>query len=210
MNLDQLTRAIDQTAAWTEETGARLGGVVNCAGVATAAKIVDSKNEPHRLDLWDFVIAVNLTGSFNLTRLALRHMVKVEPEKSERGKGEADGERGVVIFVSSAAAFEGQAGQTAYAASKGAIRSMTLPMARDLARHNIRVVTIAPGVFETSMTAQLGVKAKRSLETEGIVYPRRFGRGEEFAGTVKWILGTPYVNGETVRLSGGGRLPGKL
>lgn len=87
---------------------------------------------------------------------------------------------------------------------------MTLPMARDLARHAVRVVTIAPGVFESSMTANLGSKARRSLETEGIVYPRRFGQPAEFAKTVLWILDTPYINGETIRLSGAGRLPGKL
>lgn len=147
---------------------------------------------------------VNLTGSFNLTRLVLEHLIKVDPEPG------SDGERGVVIFVSSAAAFEGQPGQTAYAATKGALRSMTLPMARDLARHAIRVVTVAPGVFDSSMTANFPVKARRSLENEGIVYPKRFGQPEEFSRTVRWILDCPYVNGETIRLSGAGRLPGKL
>lgn len=87
---------------------------------------------------------------------------------------------------------------------------MTLPMARDLARHNVRVVTIAPGVFDSNMTANFPVKTRRSLENEGIVYPRRFGQPYEFAKTVSWILDCPYVNGETIRLSGGGRLPGKL
>lgn len=106
--------------------------------------------------------------------------------------------------------FEGQPGQTAYAASKGALLSMTLPMARDLARHAVRVVTVAPGVFDSSMTANFNAKTRRSLETEGIVYPRRFGQPIEFARTVRWILETPYVNGETIRLSGAGRLPGKL
>lgn len=96
--VDQIERAVEQTIAWTKETGAALGGVINCAGVGTAAKIIDAQGEPHSLDLWNYTLAVNLTGTFNLTRLALKHMVKVQPEDG------ADGERGVVIFVSSAAA----------------------------------------------------------------------------------------------------------
>ncbi|KAG6834716.1 hypothetical protein H0H93_007847, partial [Arthromyces matolae] len=199
----QVQAAVDATVQWTQETGAPLGGVINCAGVATAAKILDASNEPHGLDLWDFAIAVNLTGSFNLTRLVLPHLVKVKPEDT------SDGERGVVVFVSSSAAYEGQPGQTAYAATKGALRSMALPMARDLARHSVRVVTIAPGVFASSMTDMMPPKTKRSLEKD-LVYPQRFGQAEEFAKTVRWILDCAYVNGETIRLSGAGRLPAKL
>ena len=218
----QIDGAVEGTVEWTKDTGAVLGGVINCAGVGIAAKIIDAHGEPHPLDLWNFAIDVNLTGSFNLSRLALKHLVKVAPEEG------SDGERGVVIFVASAAAvsvrspvvngptltfrpkFEGQPGQTAYSATKGALRSMTLPMARDLARHAVRVVTIAPGVFDSSMTANFPAKTRRSLENEGIVYPKRFGQPVEFARTVRWILDCPYVNGETIRLSGGGRLPGKL
>lgn len=105
--------------------------------------------------------------------------------------------------------FEGQPGQVAYAASKGGLVSMTLPMARDLARHSIRVVTIAPGVFESSMSKNLSGKARTSLEND-VVYPKRFGQPVEFAKTVGWILDCPYVNGEVIRLSGASRLPGKL
>ncbi|KAJ7249487.1 3-hydroxy-acyl-CoA-dehydrogenase, partial [Mycena haematopus] len=195
---------VDATINRTLATNAPLGGVINCAGVATAAKIINANNEPHALDLWDFTLAVNLTGTFNLTRLALRHLVKVAPEDGP------DGECGVIVLVSSAAAFEGQPGQTAYSATEGALRSMTLPLARDLSRHAIRVVTIAPGVFDSNMTANLHEKARRSLSNEGIVYPRRFGDPPEFAQTVRWILSVPYVNGEVIRLSSGGRLPGKL
>ncbi|KAJ6485577.1 3-hydroxy-acyl-CoA-dehydrogenase [Mycena sanguinolenta] len=202
--VEQIELAVDATIKWTNATKAPLGGVINCAGVGTAAKIIDAHNEPHSLDLWDFTLAVNLTGTFNLTRLALRHLVKVAPEDGP------DGERGVIVLVSSAAAFEGQPGQTAYSATKGALRSMTLPLARDLSRHAIRVVTIAPGVFDSNMTANLHEKARRSLSSEGIVYPRRFGQPLEFAQTIRWILTVPYVNGETIRLSGGSRLPGKL
>ncbi|KAJ7623818.1 3-hydroxyacyl-CoA dehydrogenase [Roridomyces roridus] len=202
--LADIERAVAGTVEWTASTSAPLGGVINCAGVGTAAKMIDQHNEPHPLDLWDFTLAVNLTGSFNLTRLALAHLVKISPEEGP------DGERGVVVLVASAAAFEGQPGQTAYAATKGALRSMALPMARDLARHGVRVMTIAPGVFKSNMTDRMPEKTRRSLTNEGIAYPRRFGQPHEFAQTVRWILECPYVNGETIRLSGAGRLPGKL
>jgi NAD(P)-dependent dehydrogenase (short-subunit alcohol dehydrogenase family) len=202
-NVKEIEDAVEASVTWTKQTGAALGGVINCAGVGVAGKIIDSKNEPHSLELWDFVLAVNLTGTFNLTRLALKHLVHVPPVGP-------DGERGVIVLVSSAAAFEGQPGQTAYAATKGALRSMALPMARDLARHGIRVVSVAPGAFETSMTASLPTKAQKSLIGEGVVFPRRFGRAEEFAETVRWVVECGYVNGETVRLSGAGRLPAKL
>ncbi|KAG7444482.1 3-hydroxyacyl-CoA dehydrogenase [Guyanagaster necrorhizus] len=201
--LAEIERAVEQTVSWTKETGAPLGGVINCAGVATAAKILSANNQPHALDLWEFTIAVNLTGTFNLTRLALKHLVDVKPE-------DGDGERGVVVMVASAAAFEGQPGQTAYAATKGAVRSMALPMARDLARHGIRVVTIAPGVFESSMTKSMPERTRKNLKDSGLVFPRRFGLVDEFAKTVRWVLECAYVNGETIRLSGAGRLPGKL
>ncbi|KAF7983730.1 hypothetical protein HWV62_19687 [Athelia sp. TMB] len=201
----QIASAVDDVASWTKETGAHLGGVINCAGVGVAAKIIDAHNEPHSLDLWDFAIAVNLTGSFNLTRLALKHLIAVPPEEGD------DGERGLVIFVASSAAFEGQPGQVAYSATKGAVASMTLPMARDLARHAVRVLTIAPGPFSSPMTAGFPEKTRRSLEgSGGIVYPRRFGLPYEFARTVRWAVETPIVNGEVVRLSGAGRMPGKL
>ncbi|KAJ7574313.1 3-hydroxyacyl-CoA dehydrogenase [Mycena floridula] len=190
---EQLEKAVESTLTWTRETDAILGGVVNCAGVGIAAKILDSQNEPHSLDLWNFS---------HCHDWLLKHLALVNPETD-------DGERGVVIFVSSAAAFEGQPGQTAYAATKGALRSMTLPMSRDLARYGIRVVTIAPGIFHSSMTANLPDKTAKSLESE-LIYPKRFGNPAEFAQTVKWILECAYVNGETIRLSGAGRMPGKL
>lgn len=167
--------------------------------------MVDKNGEAHDAEIWDFAIKVNLSGTFHLTRLFVEHMVKhVEPLEEE------DGERGVVIMVASAAAFEGQPGQTAYAATKGALRSMTLPMARDLGRHAIRVVSIAPGIFESAMSRAMNDKTRKSLIGGGVVYPNRFGKGEEFAQTVRWAIECAYVNGETVRLSGAGRLPGKL
>lgn len=201
--LESIQSAVSLTVEWAKASSAPLGGVINSAGVGVAAKIVSADGEPHDLDLWRFVLDVNLTGTFNLTRLALPHLLQVAPE------GE-DQERGVIIMVSSAAAFEGQPGQTAYSASKGALRSMTLPLARDLARYGIRVVTIAPGVFESAMSKNLPPKAKKSLVDGGVLFPKRFGEAREFAETVKWVLECAYVNGETLRLSGGGRLPGKL
>ncbi|KAJ3756197.1 3-hydroxy-acyl-CoA-dehydrogenase [Lentinula raphanica] len=191
----EVEKAIEDTVSWTKQTKAILGGVINCAGVGAGAKIIDAQNEPHSLDLWNFILAVNLTGTFNLTRLALKHMVHNEPEEGQ------DGERGVIILVSSSAAFEGQPGQAAYSATKGALRSMALPLARDLSRHSIRVMAIAPNMFVSSMTDKLPLKARRSLEND-LVYPKRFGQPEEFAETVKWILECAYVNGETIRLSG--------
>lgn len=166
---------------------------------------------------------VNLTGTFNLTRIACKHLVKVPPEGP-------DGERGVIVMVASSAAvrpfsappfllctntvfataqFEGQTGQVAYSATKGALVGMTLPMARDLERYGIRVVTIAPGVFVTPMMMSMNKKVQESLTRE-LVFPRRMGEPREFAQTVKWILECPYVNGETIRLSGGSRVPAKM
>ena len=173
--------------------------------------------------MWNFVLGINLTGTFNLTRIACKYLAKVPPEGP-------DGERGVVVMVASAAAvrprsvlspgpltniilvvsqFEGQAGQTAYSATKGALVSMTLPMARDLERFGIRVVAVAPGAFITPMTGTMTKRVHASI-TRNLVFPKRMGEPHEFAQTVKWILECPYVNGETIRLSGGSRLPGKL
>ncbi|KAI0321603.1 hypothetical protein OF83DRAFT_1098807 [Amylostereum chailletii] len=201
-NNDEVAAAVDGAVAWTKETDAPLGGVVNCAGVGVAAKIIDRDGEPHSLDLWKFALDVNLTGTFNLTRLACKHLIDVQPR-------DADGERGVIIMVASSAAFEGQPGQLAYAASKGALVSMTLPMARDLGRYGIRVVTIAPGAFTSAMTDKMPPKTQTSLKRD-LIFPNRLGVAKEFAHTVKWIVETPYVNGETYRVNAAARLPGRL
>ncbi|KZV72430.1 short chain type dehydrogenase [Peniophora sp. CONT] len=193
---------VEQVVAWSKETGAPLGGVVNCAGVGTAAKVIGANNEPHSLDLWQFALDVNLTGTFNLSRLVCKHLVHVAPEGP-------DGERGIVIMVASSAAFEGQPGQAAYAASKGGLVSMTLPLARDLGRHGIRVMTIAPAAFSSAMTERMPAKTTASLVRE-LVFPKRLGSAKEFAQTVMYIVGCSYVNGETIRLTGGARLPARL
>ncbi|KAH9046574.1 AICARFT/IMPCHase bienzyme [Lactarius hengduanensis] len=178
--VEDITRVVEQVVLWTKETGSQLGGVINCAGVGTAAKIISAKGEPHSLDVWNFVLGINLTGTFNLTRLACKYLAKVPPEGP-------DEERGVVVMVASAAAFEGQPGQTAYSATKGALVSMTLPMARDLERFGIRVVTVAPGAFITPMSNVMSKKVKESLARD-LLFPRRMGEPHEFAQTVKWIV----------------------
>ncbi|EIN05571.1 3-hydroxyacyl-CoA dehydrogenase [Punctularia strigosozonata HHB-11173 SS5] len=211
-SLSDIERAVAGTVQWFKDSGAPLGGVINCAGVGLPSKILDYKKEPHPLDRWEFVMAVNLTGSFNLTRLCLPHLASVEPElptEETRDTSSADGERGVVVFASSAAAYEGQPGQTSYSASKGALVSMTLPMARDLADYGIRVVAIAPSMFESPMTDKMKPKVRESLRKE-LVFPKRFGRPQDFAQTVRWIIECAYINGETIRLNGGTRMPYKL
>ncbi|KAL5508668.1 hypothetical protein ACEPAH_6289 [Sanghuangporus vaninii] len=197
-----INNAVEGTISWARSTNAPLGGVVNCAGIATAAKIIDAHGNPHSLDLWNFAVAVNLTGAFNLTRLVCKHLIN-GPVDGE------DGERGVVIFVASAAAFEGQPGQAAYAATKGGLVSATLPISRDLARYGIRVNTIAPSAFSSAMTDRMSEKTRVSLVRE-LNFPKRFGSGNEFAQTVKFVIECGYMNGETLRLSGGARLPGRL
>ncbi|KAF8236652.1 NAD(P)-binding protein [Tricholoma matsutake] len=145
---------------------------------------------------------INPEGKIH-SRLALEHLTRVKPEGS-------DGERGVVIMVASEVAYGGRMAQVAYAASKGAVCSMTLPLARDLARHNIRVVTISPATFTTPLTDTFSKRVHKGLLDTGVLFPRRYGTPEEFAGTVKWVLDCPYVNGEVIRLTGGGRIPTRL
>ncbi|KAG5637243.1 hypothetical protein H0H81_005288 [Sphagnurus paluster] len=200
----QVEAAVKRVVEWTGETGARLGGVVNSAGLGRNELMVNVKGKPAGTDVWDLTMDVNVSGTFYLTRLALEHLIKVAPEDTP------DGERGVIFLIASEAAFEGQPGQTAYAASKGALRSMALPMARELARHHVRVVCIAPGPFTTPLTGLLSDRVRAGLHASSVLYPRRFGTPEEFAKTVRWVLECAYVNGETVRLTGGARVPAFL
>ncbi|KAF8074600.1 3-hydroxy-acyl-CoA-dehydrogenase [Lyophyllum atratum] len=203
-DVGQVEAAVKRVVEWTRETGAELGGVINSAGLGRNELLINAKGKPHGTDVWDLTMGVNVAGTFHLTRLALEHLVRVKPEDTP------DGERGVIILVASEAAFEGQPGQTAYAASKGAIRSMALPMARDLARHHVRVVAIAPGPFTTPLTGSLSNKVQGALNSAAVLYPKRFGTPGEFAKTVRWALDCAYVNGETIRLTGGGRVPAFL
>ncbi|KAH7065503.1 short-chain dehydrogenase/reductase-like protein SDR [Macrophomina phaseolina] len=182
--------------------GLPLGGVLAGAGVGFPGLIISHKNEPLPLSSFDMVISINIRGTVDLIRQVLPHLTQNEPYGP-------DNERGVIIMVSSAAAFDGQMGQVAYAASKGAVRSMTLPMARDLSRFGIRVVTLAPSLFESNMTAVLSDKVRKSLERV-MEFPKRAGKPEEFARTVKDAIENGMLNGEVIRLDGAMRMPSKL
>ena len=173
-----------------------LHGVVNCAGVAIAEKAV-GRDGPHSLDSFTKVVQVNLVGTFNVIRLAAAAMVGNEPDE--------EGGRGVIVNTASVAAFDGQIGQAAYAASKGGVASMTLPLAREFARSGIRVATIAPGLFDTPMMAGLPEEARRSLGDQ-VPFPSRLGRPEEYAALVRHIVENDLINGEVIRLDGAIRM----
>ncbi|MDF3037073.1 MAG: family NAD(P)-dependent oxidoreductase, partial [Paucimonas sp.] len=173
-----------------------LRGLINCAGIAPAAKTIGS-NGVHPLDLFQKVLAVNLAGSFNMARLAAAAMSVLPPAGEE--------ERGVIINTASVAAFDGQMGQCAYAASKAGIVGMTLPMARDLARNGIRVMTIAPGIFETPLLLSMPQEVRHTLG-QAIPFPQRPGKPDEFAHMVRSIIENPMLNGEVIRLDGAIRM----
>jgi NAD(P)-dependent dehydrogenase (short-subunit alcohol dehydrogenase family) len=173
---------------------------VSCAGVGFAARTLDRTGKPHDLDVFKTVVGVNLIGTFNVLRLAAAAIAKSEPLEH--------GERGVIINTASVAAFDGQIGQIAYAASKGGVAAMTLPAARDLAPAGIRVVTIAPGIFDTPMLGTLPEDRRAALATD-VVFPKRLGDPAEYGALVAAIVETGYLNGETIRLDGGIRMPPK-
>jgi NAD(P)-dependent dehydrogenase (short-subunit alcohol dehydrogenase family) len=174
--------------------------VVNCAGIATPGKVL-GREGVLPLDVFSRVVQVNLIGTFNVLRLAAAAMVATEPAGTELGGPE----RGVIINTASVAAFDGQIGQPAYAASKGAVAAMTLPLARELARSLVRVVTIAPGIFETPMMACLPQEAQDSLGRQ-VPHPSRLGRPAEYANLVAHIVENAMLNGETIRLDGAIRM----
>lgn len=176
-----------------------LFGLINCAGVAPASKII-GKNGAHTLDLFQKVVSINLIGSFNMMRLAAEAMSHNEPEST--------GERGVLINTASVAAFDGQIGQAAYAASKAGVAGMTLPIARDLARAGIRCMTIAPGIFGTPMIFGMPQEVQDSLAAS-IPFPARLGRPDDYAKLVHSIITNDMLNGETIRLDGAIRMPPK-
>lgn len=174
-------------------------GLVNCAGIAPAERVL-GREGVHRLESFARVVNINLVGTFNMIRVAAAAMALEEP-------GE-DGERGVIVNTASVAAFEGQIGQAAYAASKGGVVAMTLPIARELARYGIRMVTIAPGVFETPLMAGFSAEVQESLG-KSVPFPQRLGRPAEYAALVKHICENRMLNGETIRLDGAMRLGAK-
>ena len=187
-----------EVAAAVEAAG-DLRLVVSCAGIGWAERVV-TKEGPAALEPFETVLRVNLVGTFNVLRIGAAAMSQNEPE--------ADGERGCVVMTASAAAFEGQIGQAAYSASKGGVVSMTLPAARDLAGRGVRVVTIAPGLFDTPLLAALPDEARESLGAS-IPFPRRLGRPEEYALLACAIAENPMLNGETIRLDGALRMAPK-
>ncbi|KAK9429145.1 hypothetical protein V1505DRAFT_401345 [Lipomyces doorenjongii] len=189
---EHLEKAVDAVVAWTKETGKQLGGV-----------ILDRSGKPSSLSAFKTVMDVNVIGTYSLCSLVASRLA-AEPldELNE------DGERGVIVLVSSVSALEGQTGQVAYGGSKGAVASMTLPMARDLAQWGIRVVALAPGVFDTAMTTPMPKKTKDKLIAM-LEFPRRFGRADEFARMVSSVIQNVIINGAIIRLDGASRM-GKL
>ena len=171
-------------------------GAINCAGIASAEKVL-GREGPHSLDSFAKVVEVNLVGTFNVLRLASEVMVNNEPA--------ASGERGVIVNTASVAAYDGQIGQVAYAASKGGVVALTLPVARELAHYGIRVVAIAPGIFDTPMMAGLPEAARESLGKQ-VPFPSRLGRPEEYAALVRHIIENEMLNGEVIRLDGSIRM----
>jgi NAD(P)-dependent dehydrogenase (short-subunit alcohol dehydrogenase family) len=190
-NADDVARALDTAA----ELPGPLRVVVNCAGIGPPARVL-GRGGPHPLGDFTKVITINLIGTFNVIRLAAERMAAIEP---------AGEERGVIVNTASVAAFDGQIGQAAYAASKAGISGMTLPVARDLAQYLIRVVTIAPGLFKTPLLAGLPQEAQDSLGKQ-VPHPTRLGDPDEYAALVEHIIANPMLNGETIRLDGAIRM----
>lgn len=197
-----IAAAVSGTVAWVAETGKHIGGVVAGAGVGMPGLIIDKKNEPLSIESIDFVLNINLRGTLDLIRQTLPHMTTTTPCSP-------DGSRGVIIMIASSAAFDGQMGQVAYAASKGAVASLTLPLARDLSKYGIRAVTIAPSMFDSAMTKMMSDKVKTSLE-KSMEFPKRAGQPEEFARLVVECVGNEMLNGTVLRLDGAMRMPARL
>lgn len=185
--------------AVAEQRFGGLHGLINCAGIGPAWKVL-GKEGPHPLEAFARTVNINLVGAFNMARLAAAAMARGEPN--------AEGERGIIINTASVAAFEGQVGQAAYAASKAGVVGMALPMARELARHGIRVNTIAPGLFLTPMMEALPQEVQDSLG-QATPFPPRLGRPAEFAALVLSLIGNVMINGEVIRLDGAVRLAAK-
>ncbi|HDZ45355.1 hypothetical protein LCGC14_0379480 [marine sediment metagenome] len=192
---EQMKQAVDAAVALGGEHG--LSGVVHCAGVVSIAKLVDREGNPADLESYAKTININLIGTFNVMRLAAAAMAKNTPNES--------GERGVIINTASIAAFDGQVGQCAYSASKAGVVGMSLPAARELSRHAIRVMAIAPGVFETPMMSEIPDEAAQALSAS-VPFPKRLGKPDEFAQLAEQIITNPMLNGEVIRLDGGIRM----
>lgn len=189
--------SVEAAVALAVDTFGTLHVAVNCAGILGPCKTL-SKGELFPLDLWNRVIGVNLTGTFNVIRHAARAMA--------RNSANADGERGVIVNTSSGAAWQGQMGQAAYSASKAAVMGLTLPVARDLAQHGVRVVALAPGLFETGMSAGMPTKVAQNIVENVILFPNRMGQAPEFSALVRHVVENAYLNATTLSIDGGARL----
>jgi NAD(P)-dependent dehydrogenase (short-subunit alcohol dehydrogenase family) len=188
--------SVRAAVAAAADGGGGLYAAVSCAGIAPAERVL-GRQGPHSLARFATTVQVNLVGTFNVTRLAAAAMAGNQPL--------ADGERGVIVNTASVAAFDGQIGQAAYSASKAGVAGMTLPIARELARHGIRVVAVAPGIFDTPMLAGIPEEVRASLGTQ-VPFPPRLGRPDEYAALVRHIVENPMLNGEVIRLDGAIRM----
>ncbi|SGZ28317.1 BQ5605_C027g10312 [Microbotryum silenes-dioicae] len=201
---NQVSSAIEKTCEYWK--GKKVGGVVHCGGVGMAGKTIQGDGSPFPLDIFQDVIAINLTGSFIVARLVAAKIASMHPPpppaKSDSPLTE---DRGVIIMTSSVSATEGQMGQVAYASSKAGVEGLVLPMARDLARYGIRVVCIAPSLFATAMGAGTSEKVKKGL-LSSTLFPPRFGESHEYAHLAVAIIGNQMLNGSTIRLDGGSRM----
>ena len=194
---DQVPAAIDEAAT----AFGRIDALVSCAGIGPAQRMISRDGEPHPLDVFRRALEVNLIGLFDVLRLCAVRMA-VNPPRGD------DGERGAIVNMTSVSAFEGEAGQAAYAASKGGIAALTLTLARDLGRHGIRVNALAPGIIDTPMLAGFDETVKARVG-EIPVFPKRLGRPDDVADAVRFCLENPYLNGEIIRLDAGVRLAGR-
>ena len=202
---DDVQAAVDMA----EKAFGGLQGSVNCAGIAVVQKLLDRDNNPADLESFSRGVNINLVGSFNVARLVAASIAKrVASEATMTAEGHTEktnADQGIIINTASIAAFDGQVGQASYSSSKAGVVGLTLPLARELARHGIRVMTIAPGVFATPMMQSIPEKAREQLEA-GVPYPKRLGNPTEFAKLVTHIIDNAYLNGEVIRLDGAIRM----
>ncbi|KAF3938146.1 hypothetical protein ABW19_dt0210552 [Dactylella cylindrospora] len=198
---DQVSSSVKSAHEWSLTTKAPFGGIIAAAGVGNPS-LIYGRQGPMSLDGFKFVMDINVVGTVDLIRNGLEYLTKVEPEGEDK-------DRGVIIMVASAAAFEGQSGQVSYSASKGAIASMTLPMARDLSRFGIRVMTLAPSMFDSPMTEKMSAKVRESL-LRSMEHPRRPGKPYEFSQVAIACIECGMLNGEVIRLDGASRMPARL
>ena len=194
---DEVQAAVEMA----EKAFGGLQGSINCAGIAVVQKLLDRENNPADLEAFSRGVNINLVGSFNVARLVAASIAK----RVANGASEQNADNGIIINTASIAAFDGQVGQASYSSSKAGVVGLTLPLARELARHGIRVMTIAPGVFATPMMEAIPEKAREQLEA-GVPYPKRLGNPNEFAKLVMHIIDNAYLNGEVIRLDGAIRM----